>query len=177
MELVLIPLAILGLFGGVLNLPPYLGGGLLAGFFSQLAGGGAAEGSRGQELALQGVAAALALAGLFCAHLRYGGAARKARLLSAAEPPAGLTAFLLNGWYVDRLYQVSLIRPYQALARALWQKVDEGIIDDALDRMARGCGASGTWLGSWSTGRVSMYLFSFAAGTALILGYLAWLSL
>ena len=59
----------------------------------------------------------------------------------------------------------------------LWQNVDEGIIDDSLDRMAAGLGTSGSWLGGWSTGRVSLYLFSFAAGGALILGYLAWLSL
>jgi len=176
MELVLIPLAFLGLFGGVLNLPAYLGGGFLDGFFSHLAGMAAAEGSRGEELALQAVAGALALVGLLGAHLRYGGTAREARLKAAALPPAGLTAFLLNGWYFDRLYAACLIRPYQALARVLWQKVDEGIIDDALDRMAQGLGASGSWLGSWSTGRVSLYLFSFTAGGALILGYLAWLS-
>ena len=130
-----------------------------------------------EELALQGVAGALALVGLFGAHLRYGGAARQARLKAAALPAAGLTAFLLNGWYFDRLYHACLIRPYQALSRVLWQSVDEGIIDDTLDRMAAGLGGSGSWLGRWSTGRVSIYIFSFAAGGALILGYLAWLTL
>jgi NADH-quinone oxidoreductase subunit L len=177
MQLVLIPLAVLGLFGGVLNLPAYLGGGFLNGFFSQLAGGAVAEGSHLEELALQGIAGMLALVGLLAAHLRYGGAAREARLKSAQLPAAPLTAFLLNGWYFDRLYHICLIRPYQALSRVLWQNVDEGIIDDTLDRLATGLGSSGSWLGRWSTGRVSIYLFSFAAGGALILGYLAWLSL
>ncbi|HEY5513571.1 MAG TPA: NADH-quinone oxidoreductase subunit L [Geomonas sp.] len=177
MQLVLIPLALLGLFGGVLNLPAYLGGGFLNAFFAQLPGGAAAEGSRVEELALQGVAGALALAGLLGAHLRYGGAARAERMRAAAAPATPLTAFLLNGWYFDRLYHACLIRPYQAFSRVLWQRVDVGAIDDTLDRLAAGLGTSGTFLGRWSTGRVSLYIISFAAGGALILGYLAWFSL
>ena len=177
MQLVLMPLAFLGLFGGVLNLPAYLGSGFLNEFFSRLAGGAAAEGSHLEELALQGVAGVLALVGLGAAHLRYGGAARAARVKAAALPPPPLTEFLLQGWYFDRTYHACLVRPYQSLARVLWQDLDEGVIDDSLDRMAAGLGSSGSWLGRWSTGRVSLYLFSFAAGGALILGYLAWLSL
>jgi NADH-quinone oxidoreductase subunit L len=177
MELVLVPLAVLGFFGGVLNLPGYLDGGFLSSFFSHLAGAGAAEGSHLEELALQGVAAVLALAGLCGAHLRFGGAAREKRLQEAALPASPLTAFLLNGWYFDRVYDACLIRPYRALSGFLWQSVDEGVIDDTLDRLAGSLGASGSWLGRWSTGRVSLYILSFAAGGALILGYLAWLSL
>ena len=175
MELVLIPLAVLGLFGGVLNLPAYLGEGFLSGFFAQLAGGAAAEGSHTEELLLQAVAGGLALAGLLAAHLRYGGKARAQRLLESSSHPSPMAAFLLNGWYFDRFYRALLIRPYQALSGILWQAVDEGVIDDTLDRLAGGLGASGSWLGRWSTGRVSMYIISFAAGGALVLGYLAWL--
>jgi NADH-quinone oxidoreductase subunit L len=171
MQLVLIPLALLGLFGGLLNLPGYLGGGFLNGFF-----GAAAEGSRLQELALQGVAGGLALVGLLVAHLRYGGKARAKRLQEAALPPSPLISFLLNGWYFDRLYQAILIRPYQLLSAVLWQRVDERMIDDTLDRLAGGLGSSGSWLGRWSTGRISVYILSFAAGGALILCYLAWLA-
>jgi NADH-quinone oxidoreductase subunit L len=177
MELVLIPLAFFSLFGGVVNLPAYLGSGFLNGLFAHLAGGVAAEGSRAEELTLQGVAGALALAGLLGAHLRYGGAAREERLKAAALPVAPLTAFLLNGWYFDRLYHACLVHPYRLLARLLWERVDEGAIDDTLDRLATGLGCCGTFLGSWSTGRVSVYICSFAAGGALILCYLAWLSL
>ena len=177
MQLVLIPLAILGLLGGLLNLPAYLGGGFLNGFFAPLNGGAVVEGSHLQELALQGVAGVLALAGLFAAHVRYGGAARAQRLKESTLPASALGSFLLNGWYFDHLYQALLIRPYQALAAILWERVDEGVIDDTLDRLAQTLGSSGSWLGRWSTGRVSVYLFSFAAGGALILGYLAWLTL
>ena len=33
---------------------------------------------------------------------------------------------------------------------------------------------TGIRLGSWSTGRVSVYLLSFAAGLALVLVYMVW---
>jgi NADH-quinone oxidoreductase subunit L len=177
MQFVLIPLAFLGLFGGVLNLPEYLGGGFLDGFFARSASGTAAEGSHLVEISLQGVAGGVALLGLFAAHLRYGGKSRAVRVRESEAPPSALDSFLLNGWYFDRLYHALLIAPYRFLAELLWQRVDEGIIDDSLDRLAGGLGSTGTRLGSWSTGRVSIYILSFAAGGALMLGYLAWLSL
>ena len=177
MQMVLIPLALFGLFGGVLNLPGYLGAGFLDGFFARLAGGPHAEGSTLAEIFLQGVAGGLALLGLLAAHLRYGGANRALRMREAEAPPAPLVSFLINGWYFDTLYHRLLIAPYRRLSGVLWQRVDEGIIDDSLDRLAAALGASGSWLGGWSTGRVSIYILSFAAGGALVLCYLAWLSL
>jgi NADH-quinone oxidoreductase subunit L len=180
MQLVLIPLALLGLFGGLLNLPSYLGGGFLFRFFSGMTAAGVpgspnAEGSNLEELALQGIAAVIAILGVVGAHLRYGGKARAARVRESLSQPSPLQSFLLNGWYFDRLYDALLIRPYHALSGLLWQRVDEGTIDDTLDRIAGGLGFSGSWLGRWSTGRVSIYLISFAAGGAAVLGYLAWL--
>lgn len=80
----------------------------------------------------------------------------------------------LNGWYLDDLYRHLFIRPYEALSRFLWVRVDEGVIDDSLDRLADGFGRTGQGLGSWTTGRVSLYITCFAAGLALILGWLAW---
>jgi NADH-quinone oxidoreductase subunit L len=176
MELVLLPLALLGLFGGLLDLPAYLGGGFLTGFLAQ-PGSAAPHGSHMEELALQGIAGTLAIAGLFAAHVRYGNAARNERLKEAALPPSPLRAFLLNGWYADRLYDFFLIRPYHALAGLLWRDVDQGLLDGTLERLADAVGSTGTFLGRWSTGRVALYLFSFAAGGALILCYLAWYTL
>jgi len=172
MEAILIPLAFLGLGGGLLNLPSYLAKGWLGLFFGIEAGAI----PHGLEVILQTVAGVLALAGLAVAHLRYGGARRQERLAGAARPATGLTAFLLNGWYVDSLYRVLFIRPYEALAGFFWQRIDEGAIDDSLDRLAALLGRTGTGLAGWCTGRVSVYLASFAAGAALILAYLAWVA-
>ncbi|MSM39944.1 MAG: NADH-quinone oxidoreductase subunit L [Geobacter sp.] len=176
MESILLPLALLGLCGGFLNLPGYLGEGLLGSFLAT-AGMTTAEPSHGTELALQGIAALIAVSGLAAAHLRYGGSRRDARIAEAAQPATGLTAFLQQGWYVDDLYRFLIIRPYERLAGFLWQRVDEGVIDDSLDRLADGLGKAGENLGHWSCGRVSVYLASFAAGAALVAGWLAWVLL
>ncbi|AJE02065.1 NADH-quinone oxidoreductase subunit L [Geobacter pickeringii] len=174
MEYMLPPLALLALFGGLLNLPEYVAEGWLGRFFATALKDGAPHLSPGGELALQGIAAAVSLAGLAVAHLRYGGARRQKRLEDAAAEPRGITAFLLNGWYVDSLYRTLIVRPYETLAGFLWRRVDEGVIDDSLDRLAGVTGAAGQALGRWSCGRVSVYILSFAAGLALILGWLAW---
>jgi NADH-quinone oxidoreductase subunit L len=174
MEIILLPLALLGLLGGVINLPGYLGGGWLEGFFTRAAPGEAAGIGHTPELLLQLAAAVVALAGTAAAHLRYGGERRRLRIAAAAEAPSGITAFLLAGWRFDDLYRLLFIRPYEALAGFFWTRVDEGVIDDSLDGLANLLGATGERLGGWTTGRVSVYLLSMAAGLALLLGYLAW---
>ncbi len=82
--------------------------------------------------------------------------------------------FFRNGWRFDDLYRVLFIRPYEALSRFFWERVDEGMLDDSLDRLANLLGRTGQGFGAWTSGRVSAYLLSFAAGAALILTYLAW---
>lgn len=173
MELALIPLALLGLFGGLLNLPSYLGAGWLSVLFSPLTGGTEAEASHSLELGMQAIAGVIALAGLAVAHFRYGGARRRERIAAAAST-SGWMEFFLNGWRFDDLYRFIFIRPYEALARFFWLMVDEGLIDDSLDRLSSFLGWSGEGIGSWTSGRVSVYIVSFAAGATLLIAYLAW---
>ena len=154
METVLIPLALLGLCGGLLNLPGYLGGGwlerLLAGFPARTA----EAQEHTVELALQAAAATVALAGLVIAYLRYGGTRRQERVAEAAAGPAGpVELFFLNGWRFDDLYRILFVTPYKTLARFFWEKVDEGVIDDSLDRLAGLLGSIGHGLTAWTTGQ------------------------
>lgn len=174
MELALIPLAILGLFGGLINLPAYLGHGWLGGFFSSLPGGHEVEASHALELALQAIAGFLALAGVGIAHFRYGKSRRQEVIASAQGEATGFEAFFQNGWRFDDLYRFLFIRPFEALSGFFWQRVDEGMIDDSLDRLASILGKSGEGLGAWTNGRVSIYIVSFAGGAALLIAYLAW---
>ena len=170
MQLILIPLALLSVFGVALNIPEYLGSGWLHRLMTPVTVPTGKE-HHSLELLLQVAAAVVALAGLGIAHLRYGGE-RRARLTAA--PPAGLEHFFLNGWRFDDLYRILFVRPFRALARFLWERVDEWLIDDSLDRLANGLGRMGQALGGWASGRISLYLASLAAGLAMILGYLAW---
>ncbi len=173
MTLVLIPLAFLGLAGGIFNLPAYLGNGLLQSFLAPLKSGGEHLAHR-TELALQGAASLAALAGMAVAWWYYGRQRRAGRLALAEQPVSGITAFLRAGWYVDDLYRHLFIHPYHWLAAILWEKVDEGAIDDSLDRMAVQLGHSGQRLGRWGSGRISAYMLSLAGGATLILAWFAW---
>ena len=168
----LVPLALLGLAGGLLNLPHYLGEGLIGGF---LASGGVRveHASASTELLLQGVAAVTAIAGILLAWRRYSGENRTVRIAEAEQPAMGLSAFLLGGWYVDRLYAFLFVRPFVRLSTFLWQRVDAGMIDDSLDRMAEWLGRGGVQLGRWSSGRVSLYLIFLAMAAAILMGWLA----
>jgi len=170
MEWPLLPLALLGIGGGMLNLPEYIGPGFLASFLQN------ADPTVGHttELLLQGVAAGVALAGMAYAWFRYGGAQRPLRMAEAEQPARGLNAFLLAGWRIDALYDCIFVRPYTWLASFLWQQFDEGCIDDSLDRGADWLGRCGQWLGSRGGGQVSSSLLGMACGAALIILWLAW---
>ena len=174
MDRMLLPLALLGLMGGFIHLPAFLADGWLGRFLATAISERAAHLSHGEEMAVEGIAALTAFAGLAAAHLRYGGLGRSARIKASEEEAKGINAFLLNGWYADSLYRSLFIRPFETMASFLWRRVDEGVIDDSLDRLADAIGRAGQGLGRWSCGRVSVYLLSFAAGLALILGWLAW---
>ena len=173
MEWVLYPLAALGLCGGLFNLPPWLGEGVLASFLAPL-GSSAHHLSAGSEIALQLVAALTAVGGILLAGYRYGDRRRSLRLAEADQPVAGVTAFLLQGWYLDRLYALLIVRPFIRVSSWLWHRVDEGTIDGSIDRCATSLGRGGALLGRWTSGRVSLYLLSFAAGAALLVAWLVW---
>jgi NADH-quinone oxidoreductase subunit L len=174
MEWMLLPLALLGLGGGLLNLPSLFGKGVLTEFLAPLTGP-ETHTAHATELLLLLIATAAALAGMAAAWYRYGDASRELRLTEAALPASGVTAFLLHGWYVDNLYRLLFIRPFVYLSGFLWKRVDEGAIDGSIDRFAALLGRGGVLLGSWTCGRVSLYLLSFAAGAALLVGWMAWL--
>jgi NADH:ubiquinone oxidoreductase subunit 5 (subunit L)/multisubunit Na+/H+ antiporter MnhA subunit len=77
---------------------------------------------------------------------------------------------------VDQLYDLLFVRPYVRLATLLWQRVDEGCIDDNLDRTATQLGRFGNLLGGLGQGRVSLSLTGMAIGAALMIAWLAWMT-
>ncbi|MGB3224795.1 MAG: NADH-quinone oxidoreductase subunit L [Desulforhopalus sp.] len=176
MEVILIPLALLSLAGGLFNLPANLGSGLLDSFLAPLSGEGKHL-SHAAEFILQGIASLVALAGIGVAWFYYG-RKRRERLIARAEhqqnQPSGVIAFLQAGWFFDKLYYFLFIRPFKWLATFLWERVDEGVIDDSLDWMALTFGRSGQFFGRWGSGRISVYMLSLVCGAALMIVWFAW---
>jgi NADH-quinone oxidoreductase subunit L len=178
MTLTLVPLALLGLCGGLLNLPSYLGHpGVLDGFLGSIPGfAGVEQASPGGEIALQIVAATLSLAGLGLAWWRYTGS-RRAEALAREEAGLPGAGFLLNGWCLDSLYGALIINPFKRLARFFWKQGDEAGIDGTLNGLASLTARLGGLPAAWSTGRVATSLFGLAAGVCVVLAYLVWVTL
>jgi len=177
MTVTLVPLAILGLLGGLLNLPAYLGThGLLSGFLSPITGfSPAAHASSSSEISLQIMAATACVIGLGLAWSRYTGDRRAASLATESGAAPFQIRFLQSGWMLDDLYRLIFIRPFVWLARFLWKWIDEAAIDGSLDGLARLTVRLGGLPARWSTGWVATSLIALAGGVAVVLGYVAWM--
>jgi NADH-quinone oxidoreductase subunit L len=88
------------------------------------------------------------------------------------RPRTLVHAFLLNAWYVDRLYDAAIVRPLLALSGYLARAVDLGLIDgivNGLGRVVVGWAAS---LRRVQTGYVVNYALTMLAGVVLFLAFL-----
>jgi NADH-quinone oxidoreductase subunit L len=76
---------------------------------------------------------------------------------------------LLNKWYVDELYGAIFVRPYRALARAIWHVGDEEILD-GIPRggvlLARG---SAGGLVRLQSGSLAQYAFVMLIGLVVLI--------
>ncbi len=176
MTLTLIPLALLGLSGGLLNLPGYLTEhGLLSGFLGAIPGFTAAEhASHSTEIILQIMAATACLLGLGLAWSRYTGQRREQSLATESGAAPLYIRLPQAGWMLDDLYRLILIRPFVWLAGFFWKKIDGAVIDGVLDSLARFTVRLGGLPAAWSNGRVATSLIALAGGVAAVLGYVVW---
>ena len=177
MTTTLLPLALLGLFGGLLDLPEYFGlKGQLSGFFSSIPGFQIQpQTSHYMEITIQLSAAAVSLLGLWLAWMRYIGDSR-AKILSTEEAGSPFRNFLENGWYLDSLYRLILIRPFILVSELLLNQCEEA----GVQRFTRLVADSVTRLGmlpvAWNNGKVAVSLYGLVSGVCLALIYLAWVS-
>jgi NADH-quinone oxidoreductase subunit L len=171
----LIVLGVLSAIGGLLNLPPFIGGGAALEHWIEPVTAPAATSFRlemphGQtELFLVGAAVLIGAAGLLAGWR----ATLRRPQLPAAEAPAdtGLARVLYRKYYVDEIYDRLIVRPFVWLSRfVLWKGVDQGVVDGAAvngtAKLSRGLG----WLGSrLQTGQVGLYVVLFVVGALWVL--------
>ncbi len=120
MAWVLWPLAICALGDGLLNLPGGFGKNFLGNYLAIVPG---ARPDLGAALATEwamGISSAvIVVVAIALAYWLY-------RRRPAREPAlAGYWGLFFSGFYLDRLYQLIFVRPYQALAGFLWRQVDD----------------------------------------------------
>ncbi|MHB8069084.1 MAG: NADH-quinone oxidoreductase subunit L [Desulfobaccales bacterium] len=133
MAAVLWPLAILALGDGLLNLPGGIGKNFLGNYMAPVPG---ARPDLGASAALEWVmglgTAVSVIATIVLAYYLYG--RRPAR-----EPVReGFHEFLFSGLYLDHLYRLIFVRPYEAVSEFLWRRMDEGVVDRGYLGLARG---------------------------------------
>jgi NADH-quinone oxidoreductase subunit L len=171
----LVVLGVLSAVGGLLNLPPLMGGGAALEHWLEPVTAPAARFFRldmphgSSELFLIGAAVAIGVVGL----LAGGWATLRRPLLPADQAPAdtGLARVLYRKYYVDELYDRVIVRPLVWLSRfVLWRGVDQGIVDGAAvngtAKFSRGLG----WIGSrLQTGQVGIYVVVFLVGVLWVL--------
>jgi len=157
------PLALLGLVGGILNLPVFVGGTeRLHHWYAGLAGR-TVKASHEVEWMLVSLAVVIVAAGWFAAHWRY----RNYR------PPleGAVSRFLLSGWQADNLVDRLFVRPFTAMARFCYVGCDRTLFDGSIDGLARMLSGWGRMLVQLTTGRLTTYLSAFAWGFLILLGW------
>ena len=166
MKVILIPLAVLALCDGLLNLPFGLGKRWLGQFLSSVPGAMVdVNASFGLFLGMGILSASLSLSGIALAYFFW------RRPKETGE--GGWNALLFSAFHLDEAYRHLLVRPYHGAARLLWHRVDEKILDGTLESFALTFDTCSAALRLWTTGKVSTYLKAFLLGLVGLLGLFA----
>jgi NADH-quinone oxidoreductase subunit L len=170
----LILLAILSLFGGLINIPGLFGGNsALANFLhGSVTDYAATESSHTTEWLL--VLSSIVIL-LFCIGAAWNYYIRLKKTPSAdAAGRNFVTGLVYNKYYIDELYNFLFVKPYEWLAVKLHKFIETGIID----RTVNGIGQLALFLNikvkRIQTGNVSLYLFYMVIGLILIILGLLW---
>jgi NADH-quinone oxidoreductase subunit L len=133
-----------------------------------------AESHESLELMLMGVSTLIAVAGIWCAWQVW--VKRRSIAENAAREFAPIHRLLLNKYYVDEIYDATIVQPIHAVSReGLWRGFDVKVIDGAVNGAATIVDSSATLLRRVQTGSVRTYAGSLFVGVVAILAYYLWL--
>jgi NADH-quinone oxidoreductase subunit L len=132
-----------------------------------------AAADEGLEITLMVVSSVVALAGIAIAAFFFLKNRRAADVM--AERFSGLRRVLMNKYYVDEIYDATVVQPIRIVSEdALWKRVDVKLIDGAVNGVGETVGGMGELLRRLQNGSVRMYAASVFVGVVAILGYYLW---
>jgi NADH-quinone oxidoreductase subunit L len=181
MAFALIVLAVGSVLAGYIGVPHVLGGhnqlaAWLAPSFQATALPEEAEipaGEAALEFTLMGVSSAIAIGGILLAAFIW--LKRRSIADALALRFGGLHRLLLNKYYVDEVYDATVVRPIHVASReALWRGFDVRVVDGAVNGTAAIVSAGSSVLRRLQTGSVRAYASSMFVGVVVILGYYLW---
>jgi NADH-quinone oxidoreductase subunit L len=124
----------------------------------------------GTELLLMALSSGVAVAGIGIAWFFW--MRNRTMVDGIARSFSGLHRLLLNKYYVDELYDATVVQPIKQLSTVgLWKGVDAGLIDGAVNRVGQSVRASSGGLRRLQTGSVRTYAAALFLGVVLIVGY------
>jgi NADH-quinone oxidoreductase subunit L len=125
------------------------------------------------ELTLMAVSSGLAFLGIGIATVIW--LRRRQLAASMARRFAPLHRLLLNKYYVDEIYDATVVQPIHVVSReGLWRGFDVNVIDGAVNGTATIVAASAAGLRRLQTGSVRAYAGSLFVGVVVVLGYYLW---
>ena len=115
----------------------------------------------------------VALAGIGVATIYFLKAPQRAEAM--ATQFSGLHRLLLNKYYVDEVYDATVVQPIKGVSTAvLWRGVDAGVIDGSVNGVGLTVRAWSAVMRRLQTGSVRAYAMSIFVGVVSMLGYYLW---
>jgi NADH-quinone oxidoreductase subunit L len=108
-------------------------------------------------------------AGILLAWLLYMSRPLPPDTIGRARTP--LHALLLNAYYVDRIYDAVLVRPFYAVSRFLARTIDLGVIDGAVNGVGDAVLGWARGLRRLQTGFVVNYALTMLLGVVALIGF------
>jgi NADH-quinone oxidoreductase subunit L len=134
---------------------------------------GAAADQTSLELTLMGVSVAIAITGILIATFIW--LRRRDIAAAMARTFAPIHRLLLNKYYVDELYDATIVQPIKVVSQqGLWRGFDVRIIDGAVNGTGALVSGGSAVLRRLQTGSVRAYAGSLFFGVVLVLGYYLW---
>jgi NADH-quinone oxidoreductase subunit L len=125
------------------------------------------------ELTLMAVSSAIALIGIGLAAFIW--LKRRDIADSMARNYAGVYRLLLNKYYVDEVYDATVVQPIRIGSQeGLWRGLDVQVVDGAVNGTGALVAAGSSVLRRLQTGSVRAYAGSMFVGVVVILGYYLW---
>jgi NADH-quinone oxidoreductase subunit L len=125
------------------------------------------------ELTLMVVSSVVAVAGIGIA--AYFFLKNRSAATGLAERFGALYRVLLNKYYVDEIYDATVVSPIRIVSEeALWKRIDVRLIDGAVNGVGETVAGMSSLLRRLQNGSVRMYAASLFLGVVGILGYYLW---
>ena len=170
MTIPLVILAILTVVAGLAVGIPSSHGTAFSRFLSPVLPLDEAEHSAGVAFSLLVLSAVVAIAGVALAWLVYGRSSARAASIGVARNP--VHRLILNGYYVDQIYDTLIVKPIYYLSLWLARIFDPSVIDGVVNGVASAMTGWARGMRRIQTGFVMNYAFGILLGAVAVVAYL-----